>query len=159
LDLGVISRQPPYNGVEILYQTTLPYVCLVPEEHALASSQTEVNLKDLAQTETFITFGGIFPEQIAGLDATTIAHLKQRSRLSAANMPMAAALAKETGTLAIVDVLSAGVAVGTGGVTSLPLVQNLEYHLAVVTHNAATLSRHGQELAGIIAKRFDRIRP
>ncbi|MDB0011884.1 LysR family transcriptional regulator [Paracoccaceae bacterium] len=158
LDLGVISRQPPYNGVEILYQTTLPYVCLVPEEHALAGSQTEVNLNDLAQTETFITFGGIFPEQIAGLDTATITHLKQRSRLSAANMPMAAALAKETGALAIVDVLSAGVAVGTGGVTSLPLVQNLEYHLAVVAQNAGTLSRHGQELAGIIAKRLDRIR-
>ena len=73
-------------------------------------------------------------------------------------MPMAAALAKETGALAIVDVLSAGVAVGTGGVTSLPLVQNLEYHLAVVAQNAGTLSRHGQELAGIIAKRLDRIR-
>jgi len=67
-------------------------------------------------------------------------------------------LAKETGALAIVDVLSAGVAVGTGGVTSLPLVQNLEYHLAVVAQNAGTLSRHGQELAGIIAKRLDRIR-
>ncbi len=84
-----------------------------------------MNLKDLAPTEPFITFGGIFPEQIDGLDAATIARIKQRSRISAANMPMAAALAQETGTLAIVDVLSAGVAVGAGGVTHLPMGPHL----------------------------------
>ena len=28
LDIGIVGRQPPYDGVETLYQTTLPYVCL-----------------------------------------------------------------------------------------------------------------------------------
>ncbi|MAI59289.1 MAG: hypothetical protein CML56_10030, partial [Rhodobacteraceae bacterium] len=128
LELGLVGRVPPYQGVEILYQTTVPYVCLIPEGHWLDGSGEPLNIDKLSKTESFITFAGIFPESIIGLDQATVVALRKRSRISAANMPMAAALVRATGSLSVVDLLSAGVATSTGGVISRPLIQKLDYH-------------------------------
>ena len=159
LELGLVGRAPPYLGVEIIYQTTVPYVCLIPEGHWLDGSSDPVDLKELSVTETFIAFGGIFPESIIGLELETVSALRERSRVSAANMPMAAALVRETGALSVVDLISAGVATGMGGVISRPLVQKLKYHIAIITKSQISLSAQACELAGYIAARLDKIKP
>ena len=157
LELGLVGRVPPYQGVEILYQTTVPYVCLIPEGHWLDGSGEPLNIDKLSKTESFITFAGIFPESIIGLDQATVVALRKRSRISAANMPMAAALVRATGSLSVVDLLSAGVATSIGGVISRPLIQKLDYHIAIITKSKISLSKPAQKLAGLIEKRLDRI--
>ena len=82
-----------------------------------------------------------------GIDAHLSQALQKSSRITAANMPMAAALVRTTGALAIVDPFTAALAVKTGGVQSRPLVQEMTYHVAVVTRGLDTLPREARELA------------
>lgn len=110
-DLGIVGRQPPYDGVETLFQTTAPYVCMMPEEHPLVGHAGTVDLEELADRETFVTFGGAFPDAMMSMDSALSQKLQTRSRLSATNMPVAAALVRESGVLAIADPFSAEQAV------------------------------------------------
>lgn len=157
-DLGVVGRQPPYGGVETLYQTRFPYLCLMPEDHRLVGGEGPVDLEELAETETFITFGGAFPDAMLGIDASLSARLQRRSRLSAQNMPAAAALVRETGALAIVDPFTASVAAMQGGVVNRPVRQRLSYHVAIVAASQESLSREARELAALIEARLERVR-
>ena len=59
-DLGIVGQQPPYQGVETLFQTAAPYVCLMPEDHKLVGQAGTVDLEELANSETFVTSGGAF---------------------------------------------------------------------------------------------------
>lgn len=157
LDLGVVGRQPPYEGVETLYRTALPYVCLIPEAHPLGDGMGPLDLAELVERETFVTFGGVFPDEMLDIDPGLAARMRARSRLSAANMPVAAALVRETGALAIVDPVTAGVASGLGGVTIRPLVQRLRYHLAIVARGRDTLSSEARQLAETLTRRLERL--
>ena len=154
LDIGIVGRQPNYDGVDILYQTTAPYVCLLPEDHALVGRSGSVDLNDLAETETFVTFGGVFPDEMMSIDSGLSEKLRQRSRLSAANMPVAAALVRETGAFAIADPFSAEQAVRMGGVAFRPLAQDLTYHLAIITPGRQHVSRHALEFAEIFEEQL-----
>ncbi|MEX3007626.1 LysR family transcriptional regulator [Hoeflea sp. TYP-13] len=153
-DLGIVGRQPPYGGVETLFQTTIPYVCLIPETHELVGEPGPVDLNELADQETFVTFGGVFPDEMLGMDQALSQRLQSRSRLSAANMPVAASLVRETGAFAIVDPFSAEMAVRLGGVAFRPLRQKLNYNIAVITRGRDTLSLEASELAKIAAERL-----
>lgn len=155
-DIGVVSRQPPYEGVEVLYQNSVRYVCLIPEDHPLAGSHGSVDLERLAERETFVTFGGAFPDEMSGMERGLSQRLRQNSRLSAANMPVAAALVRETGALAIVDPFSAGVACTLGGVVHRPIRQKLQYHLGVITRGQDALSIEARELAALVIERLKR---
>jgi len=157
LDLGVVGRQPPYDGVDTLYRTALPYVCLVPDGHPLGSEYGPVDLEELVEAETFVTFGGMFPDEMLDIDPDLASRMRADSRLSAVNMPAAAALAREARTLAIVDPISAGVAVGAGGVTIRPLLQRLRYHIAVIARGRDTLSNEAATLADLLIERFERL--
>ena len=110
-DLGIVGRQPPYHGVETLFQTTAPYVCLMPEDHPLVGQAGAVDLEELSENETFVTFGGAFPDNMMSINSELSAKLQRSSRLSATNMPVAASLVRETGVLAIADPFSAEQAV------------------------------------------------
>lgn len=55
IDLGIVGREPDYEGVEVLFQTSVAYVCLMPEDHPLAGEYGPVDLEELANTETFVT--------------------------------------------------------------------------------------------------------
>jgi DNA-binding transcriptional LysR family regulator len=157
LDIGIVGRQPPYDGVETLYQTTLPYVCLVPEGHALDGGDGAIDLEDISATEQFITFGETVPDGMLEMEPALADKLRQRSRLSAANMPVAAALVRETGALAVVDFISAGMACGMGGVVSRPIVQRLKYHIAIVTRGQDSLSMEARALTDVLIDRFERL--
>ena len=154
LDIGIVGRQPPYEGVETLFQTILPYVCLVPESHSLSKSDDALDLESLVDRETLITSGGEFPDEMLEMDPELSMKLRRKSRLSAANMPIAAALAKATGALAIVDPFSANVAVTAGGVVIRPLVQRLIYHIAVVSKSRGRLSMEAELLSDVITQRI-----
>lgn len=129
-NLGIVGRSPPYEGVEVLFQTSVPYVCLMPESHPLAGGSGRLDLEETADTETFVTFGGAYPDEMLGMDRSLSTRLRQNSRLSAANVPVAASLVRGTGALAIVDSYSAEIAMKLGGVISRPVRQDLKYNPA-----------------------------
>lgn len=153
-DLGIVGRQPPYEGVETLFQTTIPYLCLIPESHPIASDSGAVDLDELSEEETFVTFGGAFPDEMLGIETELSQRLRRNSRLSAANMPVAASLVRETGAFAIVDPFSAELAVRLGGVVFRPIRQTLTYNIAVVTRGRDTLSLEAGELTDIIIRQL-----
>lgn len=146
-DLGVVGREPPYDGVETLYHTALPYVCLIPSAHAAARGDKPIDLQSACQTESFVTFGGAYPDDMMGIDKSLSRALQRGSRLSATNMPMAAALVKSTGAWAIVDPFTAEIAQQLGGVTSRTICQTLTYHIAIITRGLDTLSREAGEFS------------
>ena len=150
-DLGIVGRQPHYEGVEILFQTAAPYVCLMPEDHPLVGLAGAVDLEELADRETFVTFGGVFPDDMMSMDTGLSRKLRAASRLSATNMPVAAALVRETGVFAIADPFSAEQAVRMGGVAFRPIQQNLKYHVAVISPGRHRLPRHAIEFSEIFA--------
>ncbi|MEM1428524.1 MAG: LysR family transcriptional regulator [Pseudomonadota bacterium] len=154
-DLGVVGRQPPYDGVEVLFQAAAPYVCLMPEEHPLVGGSGRVDLYDLAETESFVTFGGAFPDEMMAMDSALSAALRSNSRLSATNTPIAASLVRETGVLAIADPFSAEQAVRLGGVSFRPIAQDLHYHVALVTSGIENLPRYATEFAELFAAQLE----
>lgn len=154
-DLGVVGRQPPYDGVETLFQTAAPYVCLMPEDHPLVGLAGPVDLEILAEQEDFVTFGGAFPDAMMSMDSSLSQKLQSRSRLSSTNMPVAAALVRETGVLAIADPFSAEQAVRMGGVAFRPILQNLTYYVSIVCGGRARLSRQAAEFSEILAEQLD----
>ncbi|WP_053006157.1 LysR family transcriptional regulator [Kiloniella spongiae] len=156
LDLGVVGRQPPYEGVETLYQRTVPYVCLMPEDHPLIGKAGPVDLEELASKETFVTFGGAFPDDMMSIDSKLSERLQQSSRLSATNMPAAASLVRETGVLAIADPFSAEQAVRIGGVAFRPILQDLTYNVAIVTLGREHLSRYALEFVEFLADQLSK---
>lgn len=145
-DIGIVGRAPPYEGVEVLFETSFPYVCLLPESHSLVAKGCEVDLEAIAESEKFITFGGAFPDQMMDMDHQLADKLRANSRLSAVNMPVAAALVSETGALAIIDPYTAKIAIKLGGVSSLPIKQRLTYNIAIITRGLDTLSLEAKEL-------------
>ena len=146
-DFGIVGREPPYDGVEILHHQTVPYVCLLPKDHPSVDDGQPVDLHQMCQSNSFITFGGLYPDEMMGIDANLSKALQNASRITAANMPMAAALVRTTGALAIVDPFTAALAVKTGDVKSRPVLQKLTYHIAVITRGLDTLPRQARELA------------
>ncbi len=155
IDIGVVGRQPPYSGVEVLFQTSAPYVCLIPEDHALVGESGAVDLETLAETETFVTFGGAFPDEMMSMDANLSGRLQAQSRLSATNMPLAASLVRETGVFAIADPFTAEQAVRIGGLVFRPVRQELNYHVAIVAPGKDALSRQAMEFADRLAQRIE----
>jgi len=151
LDIGVVGRQPPYAGVETLFDTSAPYVCLLPEDHPLTETDGPLDLEDLADRESFITTGAAYPDEMTGIDTRLSKKLQANSRISATNMPVAAALVRETGSLAIADPFSAEQAVRMGGVVFRPIRQYLTYHIAIVCKARDLLPRQALEFTNILS--------
>ncbi len=150
VDLGLVGRAPPYPGVEVLFETTVPYVCLLPAGHPLTKGSEALDLDHLAGRESFVTFGGAYPDEMMNMEHKLSDKLRANSRLSAANMPIAAALVRETGALAIVDPFTAKITEQLGGVVSRPIQQPLTYRIALVTRGLDTLSLVAEELADML---------
>lgn len=141
VDLGIVGREASPEGVETLFQISAPYVCLLPEEHPLVDEWGVIDLENVADSETFVTFGGSYPDAMMSMDPQLSRKLQDRSRLSAANMPLAGALVRETGALALADPFSAEQAVRMGGVVFRPVEQNLTYHVTIIAAGREHLSR------------------
>lgn len=154
LDLGIVGREPDYAGVEVLFQTSVAYVCLIPEDHRLATEYGPVDLEELAMTETFVTFGTSYPDSMMSIDPQLSEKLRARSRLSVANMPLAGALVREASVLAIADPFSAEQAVRMGGVVFRPIRQKLTYFVAVVAARREELSREALKFVDLFAQQL-----
>jgi len=155
IELGIVGREPPYDGVEVLYQTAVPYVCLIPEDHELADENGPVDLEQLAYTEEFVTFGGAFPDSMMAMDRELAERLQRRSRLSATNMPVTGALVRETGVLAICDPFTAEQTVRTGGVVFRSVQQELTYHVSLIAPGRDRLSRAALALVDVLSGQLD----
>jgi len=151
VDLGIVGREANHEGVETLFQTSAPYVCLLPEDHPLADEAGAIDLEEAADTETFVTFGGTYPDAMMSMDPDLSQKLQSRSRLSAANMPLAGALVRETGALAVADPFSAEQAVRMGGVVFRPVVQNLTYYVTIIASGREMLSRQALAFVDLFA--------
>lgn len=154
LDLGIVGREPDYAGVEVLFQTSVAYVCLIPEDHRLAAEYGPVDLEELAMTETFVTFGTSYPDSMMSIDPQLSEKLRARSRLSVANVPLAGALVREASVLAIADPFSAEQAVRMGGVVFRPIRQKLTYFVAVVAARREELSREALRFVDLFAQQL-----
>jgi DNA-binding transcriptional LysR family regulator len=151
VDLGVVGRESEHGGVETLFQTSAPYVCLFPEEHPLADQSGPVDLEELVETETFVTFGGTYPDTMMSIDANLSQKLQDRSRLSVVNMPVAGALVREANVLAIADPFSAEQAVRMGGVIFRPVVQNLTYYVSIIAAGREHLPRQALDFVEVLS--------
>jgi DNA-binding transcriptional LysR family regulator len=140
VDLGIVGREATHEGVETLFRTSAPYVCLLPEDHPLADQGGLIDLEELVANETFVS-----------MDPALSRKLQARSRLSAANMPLAGALVRETGALAIADPFSAEQATRMGGVVFRPLSQNLTYFVSIVAAGREQLSRQALAFSDLLA--------
>jgi len=156
IDLGVVGRAPPYQGVEVLYQTVAPYVCLIPETHPLADQGGSVDLLEIAGSQEFVTFGGAFPETMMAMEEDLARVLRGNSRLSATNMPVTGSLVRETGVLAICDPFTAEQTVMMGGVVFRPLKQELQYHIALIASGKKHLSRPALKFVDILSAQLER---
>lgn len=156
IDLGIVGREQDYAGVEVLYQTSIAYVCLMPEDHPLAGEYGPVDLEELAKTETFVTFGASYPDSMMSIDPDLSEKLRARSRLSVANMPLAGALVREASVLAITDPFSAEQAVRMGGVVFRPIKQNLTYFIAVVAARREELPREALKFVDLFGQQLQR---
>jgi DNA-binding transcriptional LysR family regulator len=154
LDLGIVGREPDYAGVEVLFQTSVAYVCLMPEEHPLANEYGLVDLEEVAKTETFVTFGANYPDSMMSIDPKLSDTLRARSRLSVANMPLAGALVREASVLAIADPFSAEQAVHMGGVVFRPIKQKLTYFIAVVAARREEQSREALKFVDLFGQQL-----
>ncbi|MDA0846496.1 MAG: LysR family transcriptional regulator [Proteobacteria bacterium] len=153
-DLGIVSRSPPYVGVDILYQTMVNYVTLIPEDHVLANSDGPIDLRDVAGHLEFVTFGSVYPLEMQGMDANLAEKFQSNARYSVANVLAGAALVREAGVPAIVDPFSARMSVASGGVVIRPIVQNMKYHIAIITRGIDMMTQETRQLADTIITAF-----
>ena len=153
-DLGIVSRSPPYVGVDILYQTMVNYVALIPEDHFLAKSKDPIDLKDVAGQIEFVTFGSVYPLEMQGMDANLAEKFQSNARYSVANVLAGAALVREAGVPAIVDPFSARISVASGGVVIRPIVQNMKYNIAIITRGVDMMTQETRQLADAIITAF-----
>lgn len=155
IDLGIVGREPNYDGVDILYQTSAPYVCLMPEDHPAAGEYGAVDLEELARTETFVTFGDSYPDSMMSIDPELSGKMRARSRLSVANMPLAGALVREASVMAVSDPFSAEQAVRMGGVVFRPIQQNLTYFVTAIAARREKLPREALKFVDLFATQLE----
>lgn len=153
-DLGIVSRSPPYESVHILYQASVHYVALIPEHHALAEPDKRLDLEKASATEEFITFGNVYPLDMHGMAPRLAEQLQKNAQYSIANLLAAASLVKETGIPAIVDPFSAQMMAEKGGVVIRPLLQSLNYHIAIITRGLDTMTRETRMLTDLLIEGF-----
>ena len=124
----------------------------------MAGGYGSVDLNQLAETETFVTFGDTYPDAMMSIEPGLSDQLRARSRLTVANMPLAGALVREASVLAISDPFSAEQAVRMGGVVFRPIEQNLTYFVTIVTAQRESLSREALKFVDFFSNQLkDRV--
>ena len=154
-DFGIVSRSPPYNGVHILYQTSVNYVALIPLEHQLADLSAELDLDKIAAEFEFVTFGNVYPLEMQGMEAGLADRFQKNAHYSVANALTGAALVREIKVPALIDPFSAKSALKGGGVMVRPIQQKLQYHIAVITRGVDSMTREARFLADNVISEFE----
>jgi DNA-binding transcriptional LysR family regulator len=131
------------------------YVALFPADHSLAKVSDKLDLATIPRDQEFVTFGNVYPLEMMGMDAGLSKKLQKNARYSVANLLTAAALVRETEVPAIVDPFSARMAVKNGGVIVRPLLQKLQYHIAIITRGVDTMTQDTRYLANALIDAFE----
>ncbi|HAA36658.1 MAG TPA: hypothetical protein DCE12_07570, partial [Gammaproteobacteria bacterium] len=144
LDFAVVNVHHRPESLTVFYEQELRYVCLLPEDHALAQPNSTIDLNQLQQTDC-IAYDS---SRLHGADENWQKILSWPTvSLSAYSNIAVASLARTTGKPAIVDPYTARTMVALGGVTTRPLKQKLVSTLCVITRGADTLSLAARALA------------
>ena len=144
LDFAVVNVHHRPESLTVFYEQELRYVCLLPEDHALARPNSTIDLNQLQQTDC-IAYDS---SRLHGADENWQKILSWPTvTLSAYSNIAVASLARTTGKPAIVDPYTARTMVALGGVTTRPLKQKLVSTLCVITRGADTLSLAARALA------------
>ena len=144
LDFAVVNVHHRPESLTVFYEQELRYVCLLPEDHALAQPNSTIDLNQLQQTDC-IAYDS---SRLHGADENWQKILSWPTvSLSAYSNIAVASLARTTGKPAIVDPYTARTMVALGGVTTRPLKQKLVSTLCVITRGADTLSLAARDLA------------
>ena len=149
-DLGVIDRTPPFDDVEILFETPVPFVCLVPEGHEFARQSGALDLKELIHREASIITPCTYQELLHSSFEVPLGGSRRHVGLTAGNTALAASLARETGALAVVDLFTAETAVKSGGMMCRRLAGLKTCRFAIVTRGSDALGLEAFKMARIL---------
>ena len=138
VDLGVISPTQTYEGIHTVFRTQLPYVCLLPDTHPLAASEKPVDLEKMTDEEFVL----LHPDSLEQdqQNEQLMQQLRGKSRIVARSDLVIAGIAGTTGLPTLVDPYSARIAIALGGMVARPVVQTLNYPIAIISRGAETLS-------------------
>jgi len=153
LDLGVICTTQQYEGIYIVYRTSVAYQCLLPGSHAHADSTEAIDISQLIDEE-FVTLDPTYLDQISD-DKLLLQTLHKNRHIVARFDPAIASIARATGIAAIVDPFTAKHAVKSGDMVAFPIVQKLDYPIAIVARGADTLSLAASSLADALIRQFE----
>ena len=153
IDLGVICPTRHYDGIHILYRTSVPYLCLLPATHPMASIRGELDLADLADEEFVSLPPGHLDQEIEKEEV--MRNLRASTRIVAQSDLAIAAIARTTGLPALVDPSSARIAVALGGMVARPIRQKLNYPIAIVSRGPDTFSLAANLFAEALIGQFE----
>jgi len=132
VDLGLVIEPDEYPGVEYLHRVTMNCVCVVPQDHSLAS-RSSICLADLQQEQL------VLPDKdflaICELSREQIRQITQNSTLECHVFFSSCALVARNLGVAIVDPYTASFF--SGKVAVVPIEDSLPYSLSLVRPSAA----------------------
>ena len=144
LDFAVVNVHHRPESLTVFYEQELRYVCLLPQDHALAQPNSAVDLNQLQQIDC-IAYDS---SRLRGADKNWQTILSWPTvSLSAYSNIAVASLARSTGKPAIVDPYTARTMAALGDMTTRPLKQKLVSTLCVITRGADTMSLAARALA------------
>lgn len=154
IDLGLICPTQHYEGIHILFETRVPYYCLLGESHPLANSQRPLDLQAMTDEEfIMLTPGNMDPDFEAG---ELMQALRRKARIVARSDLAISAIARTTGLPTLVDPFSARIATALGGVVAKPIEQPVHYPIAIVSRGPDTLSLAAKLFAEALIPQLER---
>jgi len=150
LDLGLIGGQSPDKGLDVLHEIAVPFLCLVPGDHPLAG-RPAIDLDAAVRRHRFI----MAAQGLDQLDPDLAGAIQKRATITIADLSLAPGNVRETGALALVDPYTAQTAVSLGGVTAVPLLEPVLFHVSLVTRGWDTLSREARALTVAVVERLE----
>jgi DNA-binding transcriptional LysR family regulator len=153
IDLGVVCPTQHYEGIHTLYQTSVPYLCLLPESHPLAATREALDLEQLANEEFVTLHPGFLDQEFE--HGNLMQQLHRNARIVAKSDLAIAAIARTTGLPALVDPCSAKIAVALGGIVALPVRQKLDYPIEIISRGTDTLSLAANLFAEALIAQFE----
>lgn len=154
VDLGVICPTQHYEGIHSLFQTSVPYLCLLPETHRFAGTKKSIDLTQMAEEE-FVTLDPGYPDQVFE-NQGLMQQLRKNTRIIAQSDLAISAIARTTGLPALVDPWSAEIAVANGGVVACRVQQEINYPIAIISRGTDTLSLAARFFSEALVKQFER---
>ena len=141
-----------YEGIHILFETRVPYLCLLPLAHPLTQSKQALDLARLVDEEFVMLYPGYMEQEFE--DEALTRSLRKNTRIVARSDLAIAEIARSTGLPTLVDPYSARIAVALGGVVALPVQQQIHYPIAIISRGTETMSLAANLFAQALIAQF-----